>query len=169
MTGVRGRRIQSAYTPLWGRKVVSHMTSIRTDPILGQLTLNENLNWYETTQSTGNGEIVKYVVSLDSTESEADAIAAASELLPSLLSAVRSGREFACDRLLDLKNDGWLEPDEESVTREQFVSALKIESIVVFPDRAAEFYYEDGDLFWGHTVLLSWDGVRGFYDGDIAG
>jgi len=145
------------------------MSTVREDPVLGALVFDTRLNWYESTQETSGGERLKLMVSIDTPEDEELSISNARALLPALLAAIENGKEFASEKLLKLKNESWLEAGEAPLSTSQFISALEIESIVVFSQQLTEFYFKDGELFWGHTVLLSWDPVRGFYDGNIAG
>ena len=46
---------------------------------------------------------------------------------------------------------------------------MKIESITVHPDGGFEFWHNDGDLFWGHSILISGSLVEGPNSADIPG
>ena len=56
--------------------------------------------------------------------------------------------------LLKLKNEAWLEEEESSITMDEFQSKLVLENIVIFKDGDFEAYYNDGDLFWGHSISV---------------
>lgn len=77
-------------------------------------------------------------------------------------------RQFAAAELLELHNDTWSEEDEET-TAEEFVERMTLTSVSVYSDGSAELYYADGDLFWGHTILISVNEDRTFEDASIAG
>lgn len=70
--------------------------------------------------------------------------------------------EFAAEELLELKNDCWLEDDEEEVTKEKFIEALELCDIVFELEGEFTFWFSDGDLFWGHSII-----VEGNVDGTL--
>ena len=70
--------------------------------------------------------------------------------------------EFAAEELLELKNDCWLEDDEEEVTKEKFIEALELCDIVFESEGEFTFWFCDGDLFWGHSII-----VEGNIDGTL--
>jgi len=63
-------------------------------------------------------------------------------------------RAFAAKELLELKNDTWLGEDEVEVSEEEFKSRMVIESVGFHPDGDIEFWFADGDLFWGHSIQV---------------
>lgn len=64
--------------------------------------------------------------------------------------------QFVVQDLLNIKNESWLEKGESELTPDEFISRMSLESIEVRPDKKFWFWYDDGDLFWGHAI-----GVRG--------
>jgi hypothetical protein len=78
-------------------------------------------------------------------------------------------REYAVQELLDLKNESWLDEDEEPVTPDQFKSRMELEGLVFSPDGEVNFYHRDGDLFCGHCIQISMDGADHFVDAAIPG
>ena len=48
-------------------------------------------------------------------------------------------REYAVAKLLSLKNEHWLDEDEEPVTPEQFKQRMSLESVVFYPDGEVTF------------------------------
>lgn len=46
---------------------------------------------------------------------------------------------------------------------------MKLEAITVRPNGEFEFWHDDGDLFWGHSILISGDLNHGLEDADIPG
>jgi hypothetical protein len=71
--------------------------------------------------------------------------------------------------LLELKNEVWLEEKEQPVTAGQFVARMTPESLGVYPDGAFEFMFGDGDLFWGHAIIVAGSLAEGATDADICG
>jgi hypothetical protein len=47
--------------------------------------------------------------------------------------------------------------------------SLKLESITVYPDDSFEFWHNDGDLFWGHSILVSGSLSEGPTDAEVPG
>jgi hypothetical protein len=63
--------------------------------------------------------------------------------------------------LLTLYNDAWSDPDEgfPVMSEAEFLERITLGTIVVLdePD-AISLYFDDGDLFGGHTIDLYWSG-----------
>ena len=57
----------------------------------------------------------------------------------------------------------------EENTEKQFKNRMSLESITVYTDGTFEFWHDDGGLFWGHSILISGDLVKGPIDADIPG
>ena len=64
-------------------------------------------------------------------------------------------RGFAADRLLKLMNEAWLDDDAQPLSREQFMGRMTVEAIIIDDDGGFEFYFDDGDLFWGRGILVN--------------
>ena len=76
---------------------------------------------------------------------------------------------FAVEKLLALKNDVWLGEDETRFSARQFRKQLRLYSINVYADGRFEFWFEDGDLFWGHDVEIDGSLKGGLVSADLAG
>jgi hypothetical protein len=76
---------------------------------------------------------------------------------------------YATTKLLGLKNKTWLGEDETELSAEQFRSKMKLESISMEPNGDFEFWFDDGDLFWGHAIRVSGNLSDGPTDAEIAG
>ena len=63
----------------------------------------------------------------------------------------------------------YLEEDEEELDAEKFESRLELESIEVRPDGEFCFWFEDGDLFWGHSITVEGTLEGGPEQADIQG
>jgi hypothetical protein len=73
--------------------------------------------------------------------------------------------------LVDLSNE-WNEDQDDwtgPIDREGFIARIKLESIVFHEDDYFEAYFEDGDLFWGHTIIVSGTMTEGPEEAAIAG
>jgi len=71
-----------------------------------------------------------------------------------IIDLVEKAKEYIVKKLLKLKNDLWLEEYEKEVTKKEFKDRMKFTSLYVFSE-SANFYFDDGDLFWGHTIEVT--------------
>ncbi len=62
---------------------------------------------------------------------------------------------FAAKELLELKNEDWLGEDEKKLNLTQFKRRMSLESITFYDEGSFEFFFDDGDLFWGHLIQVS--------------
>ena len=81
-------------------------------------------------------------------------------------------RIYASEELVDLAND-WLQDNDESeideITEEMFINFMKLDSINVSSDGNFDIYFFDGDMFWGHTIIVSGNVNGDIYSAEIAG
>lgn len=146
---------------------------------LGTFVLERTVNWFETKKDWLGTEIN---LSFDQDEEEVmeSAIETARTLMGDQKGWDRRIREYAADELLELAND-WAEStmdEEESedsekaeplVSREQFMERIELESIQAQEDGEFEFWFYDGDLFYGHSIHVTgnvedgpdWAGIEG--------
>ena len=61
-----------------------------------------------------------------------------------------------------------LEEDEKEVTKKEFKARIKFISLYIFSE-SANFYFDDGDLFWGHTIEVNVNQNLEFTDANIVG
>ena len=71
--------------------------------------------------------------------------------------------------LLALKNDVWREEDEALVDAAQFVARMVPEALSTYPEGDFDFTFQDGDLFWGHVILVGGTLAEGVTEAQIAG
>ena len=81
----------------------------------------------------------------------------------------RRVRDFAVEQLLTLKNDTWLDEGEPELTPDDFEDRMTLESITVNADGSFDFWHNDGDLFWGHSIQISGSLAEGPTHADIPG
>lgn len=65
-----------------------------------------------------------------------------------------SARVFCASKLLRLKNETWLEDQEQPFTKEKFIETLELRSIIAFSDGSFSLYFDDNDIFWGHSIVV---------------
>ena len=129
---------------------------------LGTFTLNRTVDWFEATVDWLGSEIA-----LDFDQGVPEEMASAQETGRTLMASQADWdhrvRSYAAQELLSLAND-WAadareEEDEDSgaplVTQEQFMERMELESIQLLPQGGFEFWFNDGDLFWGHSIHVT--------------
>lgn len=137
-------------------------------PIFGALVLDRKGGHYE-----GNvqwcGIAVRLNLSCSDLTNPTIAISAAESFFRAQEVWSKRVKEFAVERLLELKNDSWLEDDEEELSRDDFISHMSLKEISVVENGDFDLWHDDGDLFWGHTILVSGNLERGLTDAGIHG
>lgn len=130
---------------------------------LGTFTLNRQVDWFETELDWLGAEIS---LVFDQDENRADCVMNAKALLADAAGWDRRVREYAADDLLASAND-WAEDGE--ITREQFIQRMELESIEIRADGSFEFWFADGDMFYGHSIHVSGDMEHGPDDASMEG
>lgn len=82
-------------------------------------------------------------------------------------------REFAAGNLTELAND-WMGDDEANedagpITEEAFAKRITLSEISITADGSFTAYYNDDDMFWGHSVEVRGSLETGVFDTDIVG
>lgn len=71
--------------------------------------------------------------------------------------------------MLVLKNESWLEVNEEPLNTDTFKKEIGLYSINVYGDSCIELFYKCGDLFWGHEIISNIDTSGKYIDSTIIG
>jgi hypothetical protein len=71
--------------------------------------------------------------------------------------------------MIKLKNEVWLEEEELPITSESFRNRVKITTIRFYDDLSSEIYCDDGDIFWGHTIVINIDKKGNYKQVNLAG
>lgn len=133
------------------------------DEILGEFRFNRELRWFEA-KRLWNGIVVKVTIN-----SEFDTRPDERPEQPDLGKAARlavHARAFWDDEaewldrmqvravadLLTLAND-W-QADDGPISEAQFRERMTIQSLAVNGDDDFDAWFADGDLFWGHSILV---------------
>ena len=112
--------------------------------------------------STDNSryEIQENNVIYHTVDGEKEKIKVAKEVMISLFPDIneidRKARICAADELLETKNSSWLEEWEEPVTAKAFMNRLQLVE-AEFDIDGITFWYEDDDMFWGHSIMVVCD------------
>lgn len=139
-----------------------------TDSVLGTLTLDKGHGWYEG-KISWQGQDTEIFLNTDEDGELPDAVRNAKLIVQELAEWVTRAKTHAADFLLDTKNDNWLQDSEEDLSEDQFVSRLSLTSIVVYPSGDFDFFFDDGGLFWGHSVEVTGSLAEGMSGAAICG
>ena len=126
---------------------------VTTEPF-GKLTMNPLTRLFEGTMKW-NRKKIGLTLETDDEGSVSGAIETAARLQADQASWTRKVDEFAVKKLLPLKNTSWLGDAERTLTAPQFTKRKKLESIRAVGDGSFTFWYDDGDMFLGHAILIS--------------
>jgi hypothetical protein len=134
----------------------------------GDLTLNRSLGWFEA-ETEWNDAPVRLSLRAADTERLTQVLPVAEKLWSDGAIWNKRVEDYAVEKLLRVKNDNWLEDGDQPLTSEEFKSHMSLDSITVDSDGSFEVWYSDGDLFWGHSILIRGSLEEGLYQADIAG
>ena len=113
----------------------------------GKFIYNKKLKSYKLVK-----EEIEYYFSADNKEEQKKVKNIFSNI--ELTHFIEKAKDYTAHKLLKLKNDLWLEEDEKEVTKKDFKDRMKFTSLYVFSE-SANFYFDDGALFWGHTIEVT--------------
>jgi hypothetical protein len=138
--------------------------------LFGTLTLNRSFDQYETTTVWADKE-VELALSANDDTSLATVLQVAVELWNNQATWKQRIEDYAVQELLDLKNEVWIDENEEEtqLTPEVFKSRMTLQAIVIHDDAEFEFWHDDGDLFFGHSILIRGNMQDGPNDADTPG
>lgn len=71
--------------------------------------------------------------------------------------------------LLQLKNESWLDEDQQTINKEDFIKPIQLTSVDFAKKAAFDLYFDDGNLFWGHSIILNVNSKREIKGASIAG
>ena len=139
------------------------------DKTFGTLTWDDTLDYWTGRAEIGGVGLVG--ISVDSEGSDDVAPSEAFENARRAYRAIRekepAARDFAAEALLDMHNQAWNEG--QATDEETFVQKMILEDISFLPDGSAELFYNAGDLFGGHSIIVTLDEEGDFDDADLAG
>lgn len=135
------------------------------DSYLGIIKYSDEYDWYEGKINLETGEAIEFFLNVEDDFSEV--LKYTQKIISNLSQQSANYKNFIADKLLDLYNDTWSE--DEVIDKPEFCRRIAIESVQVYDDGSVEIFYEDGDLFAGHTILIYINSNGELVDVDIAG
>ena len=134
-----------------------------------QLQLNRSLSMF---QGEGDWNAQKAEILLDTDEHDdkrADkALTVFRRLQEDAAAWDKKARRYAAEQLLSCAIE-WQGEDEDELCADEFIRRIRIESVNVSQDGEFELYYDDGDIFAGHVIIVSGNMEKGLYDAQFAG
>ena len=123
------------------------------DPVLGQLRWDERRKFLDGELQTPAGP-VKLGFEVVDESSLAEQLTRARTLVTHLPGAMERARHFAAERLVGLKNDGYLEEDEAPLSQEEFAARLGLPRVELLLDGPCDFTFGDDEMLWGHFITV---------------
>ncbi|MBC2601627.1 DUF2262 domain-containing protein [Puniceicoccus vermicola] len=137
-------------------------------PHLGTFTLDRSVNWYEGKKRYGLRHVSIY---LDTSEGEefSELAKQAQEIWKKIKKLDQDARDCAVSELLETKNGFWLNDGDSEISEKAFRKQMTLDYLNLDSNGSVEFAYNDGDLFWGHTIVVRGNHDTGFTDAGIEG
>jgi hypothetical protein len=135
------------------------------DSQFGLFTLDRRIDWYAAVTDWGGTRVRLTIPAAEA----ADALTVARGLWAAQAEWQRRITDYAIKYLLDLKNDAWLQEGEAEVDAKEFAKRMALETISIEADGSFEFWYGDGELFWGHSIKVGGNLAAGPNDAGIHG
>lgn len=135
---------------------------------LGQINFNEELGWFEARVELGERKVEVYLNV--GTEEELEPLLPAAERIVGDIELLnQEAKDGAVRELLTSKNESWLDEGEEPLSDTEFHRRIRLESIIVYSDASSEWFYNDDDIFWDHTIIAALDADHNFVEASLAG
>ena len=141
---------------------------IHHDHQFGPFTLDRSVNWY-TAETKWNETFIALNLVPDESGKLDAALNVARSLWKDQTKWTKRIEDYAVQELFSLKNENWLDEDEAELTADNFKARMSLETITVEPDGSFDFWHNDGDLFWGHSIQVSGSLNEGPTRADIPG
>ncbi|SUO95706.1 DUF2262 domain-containing protein [Suttonella ornithocola] len=112
-------------------------------------------------------EICLYIDEVDDTMSEAEIFSFAEEVVANAAEWDEKARTYLAEKLLESAND-WAEEGAPELTAEQLSKRVSLSELSIGGTEMT-FFYDDDDIFYGHSILVEVDENGTLYDAYIAG
>lgn len=136
------------------------------DEVLGILTWDDSLEWWEGKREIMPGHTISVSVSPNDVPLET-VVELARRAYRQVQTEEPSLRRAAADALLTLHNEEWNEG--EPIGSATFISRMVLTEFSAYDDGSAEISYDDGGLFLGHTIIVFVDADGTIKDASING
>lgn len=142
------------------------------DELLGEFELDKGVKLLERRIAWAGEEGSLYVDWNEDTDIVKSAVETAHILFKDQAEWSTKIRRYAAEELVELAND-WLQDNEEAeideITEEMFMACMELDSISVYPEGDFEIFFFDGDMFWGHCIIVNGNTNGSLTSAEIAG
>lgn len=143
------------------------VVALISDDVLGELRYDMTRKCHTGTVPTSHGvvglEIHRDGEHLDiAMENARKVVAAMATLFPRVVNKLTH-------ELLELKNQTWLEEDENEVTEADFRDRARLSSITILGGGMTTFFFNDDDMFGGHALLVTVDSAGEIWEPELFG
>lgn len=132
----------------------------------GEFTLNRKYAYFEG-EISGCGVILE--TDEDSDETCQRALASLTGYGTDLQELDEKLKRFAAETMLESGNDWRSDDDLPPIDEDEFASLISLTGLTFQSDGSLTAYYDDGDIFWGHCIVVNVDSNGNVTDADIAG
>ncbi len=128
---------------------------IMEDTVLGTMTLNKEFGMFEGVFKW-NGNDISILLEIDENNQSSweDSCNIAKKMVTEMKKWDKTMRIFSAKELTSLANE-WTEYDDENaapVTEEIFAERISLSELSFSCDNSFTAYYNDDDMFWGHSI-----------------
>lgn len=141
-------------------EIKKHDAKTIDDSYFGKLIFNENTDCFEVTKNEVFYSFCNTVL---------DELKENFKKTEKLISRLDSVEKLMVNEMLPLKNNVWLNEDEEVLSTKDFQKEVKLHAVSVFTNGSAELYYQANDLFWGHEIQTKVDNKWEYKESTIVG
>lgn len=166
LINIIGSKIQDAELEALAAELKTE--KVFTDPLFGQFALDRKLDWYEG-EATWNGQAIKLILEVDVQDQPERTAEYAHRLWRDQSGWHLRVLDCAARELLETANEWWSQHNDGTILADDFKARMTLESITVHPDGRFEFWFGDGDLFWGHSIEVRGSLAEGPTDASMVG
>jgi hypothetical protein len=123
------------------------------DDAIGTFTFDERLQSFYAGHPGGT-RLASLRIETADRERASTLVDVARALVSDLDSIDRHCKQFAAERLLDLKNLAWRESGEVIIPKSRFIASISLESVSIDSQGAITADYQAPGMFGGHTILV---------------
>ncbi|HDR7448101.1 TPA: DUF2262 domain-containing protein [Bacillus toyonensis] len=142
------------------------------DGILGEFELDKRVKTFEKRMSWAGEECHLYFDWNEDKHMMKSALETAHVLFKEQYEWNMKMKMYAAKELVELANE-WLQDDDEAeideITKEMFIDSITLSSLSVYSEGDFEIFFLDGDIFWGHSIIVSGNIHEGLSSAEIAG
>lgn len=138
------------------------------DKELGDFELDKSINSFEKNMSWINNSDIS--VSFDDIDEEynKNSIDIIKKIFADKKDIDKRVKEYAAENLLEDANSWNDDADKPNIDKEEFAKLISLTSITIYEDNIT-FWFDDGDIFWGHSIVVESDSDFNFEDAHIEG